>query len=62
MAFLTSHTMPAEERELVEARLVVVEKMMGEVLAGEMQKVMNELHVSPEDPEVEEDQNQEEKK
>lgn len=53
-AFLTSHTMPEEDRALVESSLVIEEQVLGDMLTGEMDKAMNELH-APRQGEEEED-------
>ena len=59
-AFLTSHTMPQGERELVESRLLVVEGVLADILAGDMHKAMNELHAHPDDQERDENSSEEE--
>ena len=53
-AFLTSHTMPEEDRALVESSLVIEEQVLGDMLTGEMDKAMNALH-APRQGEEEED-------
>ena len=52
-AFLTSHTMPEADRLLVESHLVINEQVLADILSGEMQKAMNELHTPLQDPEEE---------
>ncbi len=53
-AFLTSHTMPEEDRALVESSLVIEEQVLGNMLRGEMEKAMNELHAPRQGEEEEE--------
>ncbi|MCZ6643991.1 MAG: aminoacyl-tRNA hydrolase [Gammaproteobacteria bacterium] len=53
-AFLTSHTMPESERLLVESSLVIESQVLTNMLSGEMQKAMNELHTPLLDEEEEE--------
>ena len=53
--------MPEEDRLLVEARLRVVEEVLVDLLSGEMQRAMNELHATAEDADTKEPPNQEEK-
>ncbi len=53
-AFLTSHTMPEEDRALVESSLVIEEQVLGDMLRGEMEKAMNELHAPRQGEEEEE--------
>ncbi len=53
-AFLTSHTMPEADRLLVESSLVIEKQVLTDMLAGEMQKAMNDLHAPVEDEEEEE--------
>ncbi len=53
-AFLTSHTMPEEDRALVESSLVIEEQVLGDMLTGEMEKAMNQLHAPLQGEEEEE--------
>ena len=53
-AFLTSHTMPEADRALVESSLVIVEQVLSDMLTGEMDKAMNELHAPRQGEEEEE--------
>ena len=53
-AFLTSHTMPESERLIVESSLVIESQVLTNMLSGEMQKAMNELHTPLLDEEEEE--------
>ena len=53
-AFLTSHTMPEADRALVESSLVIAEQVLGDMLTGEMDKAMNELHAPRQGEEEEE--------
>ena len=45
-AFLTSHTLPDAEREMIYSAWVLDNKILDDLLAGDMQKAMNELHSS----------------
>jgi PTH1 family peptidyl-tRNA hydrolase len=45
-AFLTSHTLPDAEREMICSAWVLDNKLLEDLLAGDMQKAMNELHSS----------------
>jgi PTH1 family peptidyl-tRNA hydrolase len=45
-AYLTQHTMPAQERQLVEQATRLSDELMSDITHGEWQKAMNALHAS----------------
>jgi len=51
-AFLTSHTLPDAEREMIFSAWALDNSLLGDLLAGDIQKAMNRLHSSqPKDDE-----------
>ncbi|MFP6835593.1 MAG: aminoacyl-tRNA hydrolase [Pseudomonadales bacterium] len=50
-AFLTSHRMPEAERKLIESSWQIDDALLGDVLAGNLEKAMNDLHSSGSDDE-----------
>jgi PTH1 family peptidyl-tRNA hydrolase len=45
--YLTSVTTPASERQLIEDAFEIPDEVLGQLLAGDMQKFMNWLHAPP---------------
>jgi len=45
-AFLTSHTLPDAEREMIYSAWALDDDLLGDLLSGDMQKAMNKLHSS----------------